>query len=106
MQRDFTYIDDIVQGTVAALMAPGLAPYEIFNLGNHRAEQLLYVISLLEQELGVTAQKELLPIQPGDVPATFADIRRAQAALGFQPTTTIEKGLPRFIRWYREYHQA
>jgi UDP-glucuronate 4-epimerase len=104
MQRDFTYIDDIIQGTLAALMAPGLAPYEIINLGNHRAEELTLVINLLEQELGVEAQKELLPIQPGDVPATFADIRRAQEKLGFQPTTPITVGIPRFIRWYKEYH--
>jgi UDP-glucuronate 4-epimerase len=104
MQRDFTYIDDIVQGTLAALMVPGLAPYEIFNLGNNRAEELTRVIALLEQELGVEAQKELLPIQPGDVPATFADIRRAREKLGFQPSTPITTGIPRFIEWYREYH--
>jgi UDP-glucuronate 4-epimerase len=104
MQRDFTYIDDIVQGTLAALMVPGLAPYEIFNLGNNRAEELTRVIALLEQELGVEAQKELLPIQPGDVPATFADIRRAREKFGFQPFTPITTGIPRFIKWYREYH--
>ena len=104
MQRDFTYIDDIVQGTIASLMVPGLAPYEIINLGNHRSEELSLVIALLEQELGVKAQKELLPIQPGDVPATCADIRRAQEKLGFQPTTPISTGIPRFIQWYREYH--
>lgn len=104
MQRDFTYIDDIVQGTLGALMAP-LEPYEIINLGNHRPEQLQKVIALLEQELGVTAQQELLPIQPGDVPATFADIHRARAKLGFQPTTTIEEGICHFIRWYKEYHR-
>jgi UDP-glucuronate 4-epimerase len=104
MQRDFTYIDDIIQGTVAALMAPNLGPYEIFNLGNHRSEELDLVIRLLEQELGLKAAKELLPIQPGDVPATFADIRRAREKLGFQPTTPISAGIPRFIHWYREYH--
>lgn len=103
MQRDFTYIDDIIQGTLAALMVPSLAPYEIFNLGNHRSEELTQVIALLERELGVEAQKELLPIQPGDVPATFADIRRAQEKLGFQPTTPITIGIPRFIQWYKEY---
>jgi len=104
MQRDFTYIDDIIQGTLAALMVPGLAPYEIFNLGNHHAEELTRVIALLEQELGVMAQKELLPIQPGDVPASFAEIRRAQERLGFQPTTLITVGIPRFIQWFKEYH--
>ncbi len=104
MQRDFTYIDDIVHGTLAALMVPGLAPYELINLGNNHSEELTRVIALLEQELGVEAQKELLPIQPGDVPATFADIRRAQEKLGFQPTTPITVGIPRFIHWFKEYH--
>jgi UDP-glucuronate 4-epimerase len=105
MERDFTYIDDVVQGIEASLTAPGLSPYEIFNIGNHRSEHLSRVIALLEQELGVTAQQDLLPIQPGDVPATFADIRRAQAKLGFQPTTPIAQGIPRFIKWYKEYHR-
>jgi UDP-glucuronate 4-epimerase len=104
MERDFTYIDDVVQGIEASLMAPGLEPYEIFNIGNHRSEHLSRVIALLEEQLGVAAQQELLPIQPGDVPATFADIRRAQAKLGFVPATTIDAGIPRFIKWYKEYH--
>ncbi len=90
MQRDFTYIDDIVQGVVAALMAPGLDRYEIINLGNHRAEELAKVIGILERELKVKAEQDLLPIQPGDVPATFADISRARTKLGFEPTTSIE----------------
>jgi UDP-glucuronate 4-epimerase len=105
MQRDFTYIDDIVQGVVAALMVPGLDRYEIINLGNHRAEELAKVISILEAELKVTAEQELLPIQPGDVPATYADIARARTKLGFAPTTSIEVGIPRFIRWYLDYHR-
>lgn len=104
MQRDFTYIDDIVQGVLAALTATGLEPYEIINLGNHRAEDLEKVIALLESELNVKAQKELLPIQPGDVPATFADIERAREKLGFRPTTPISEGVPRFISWYLDYH--
>lgn len=104
MQRDFTYIDDIVQGVVAALMAPGLDRYEIINLGNHRAEELLKVIGILEKELKVKAEQELLPIQPGDVPATFADIARARTKLGFEPTTSIDAGIPRFIQWYLDYH--
>lgn len=104
MERDFTFIDDVVQGIVASLMVPGLEPYEIFNLGNHRPEPLLKVIGLLEQELGVKAQQELLPIQPGDVPATFADIERARTRLGFQPTTSIESGISRFVSWYKSYH--
>ena len=105
MERDFTYIDDVVQGIEASLLVPGLEPYELFNIGNHRSEHLSRVIALLEEQLGVTAQQELLPIQPGDVPATFADIRRAQAKLGFQPTTPIDQGIPRFIKWYKEYHR-
>ncbi|MBM4285029.1 MAG: NAD-dependent epimerase/dehydratase family protein [Deltaproteobacteria bacterium] len=104
MERDFTYIDDAVQGILAALMAPDLDRYEIFNVGNHRPEPLPKVIALLEAELGVTAQQKLLPIQPGDVPATFADIRRARAKLGFSPDIPIEAGIPRFVRWYQEYH--
>ncbi len=105
MERDFTYIDDVVQGIEASLVAPGLDPYEIFNIGNHHPEPLLRVIALLEQELGVTAHQELLPIQPGDVPATFADIRRAQTKLDFSPATPIDEGIPRFIRWYKAYHR-
>jgi UDP-glucuronate 4-epimerase len=105
MQRDFTYIDDIVQGVVGALMAPGLDAYEIINLGNHRAEELQKVISILESELKVKAVQDLLPIQPGDVPATYADISRAREKLGFQPLTPIDVGIPRFIQWYFDYHR-
>jgi UDP-glucuronate 4-epimerase len=104
MQRDFTYIDDIVQGVVAALMTPGLDRYEIINLGNHRSEELSRVISLLESELQVKAEQQLLPIQPGDVPATYADITRAGTELDFQPLTPIETGIPRFVQWYLDYH--
>jgi UDP-glucuronate 4-epimerase len=103
MQRDFTYIDDAVQGTLAALMADGLEPYEIINIGNHRPEPLAKVIALLEEALGVPAPKELLPLQPGDLTSTFADIRRARAKLGFHPATTLEEGIPRFVRWFKEY---
>lgn len=104
MQRDFTFIDDAVQGIVASLMVSGLAPYEIFNIGNHRPEPLLKVIGLLERELGVKARQELLPIQAGDVPATFAAIERARTKLGFQPATSIESGISRFVTWYKGYH--
>ncbi|MBU4355505.1 MAG: NAD-dependent epimerase/dehydratase family protein, partial [Proteobacteria bacterium] len=105
MQRDFTYIDDIVQGVVAALMAPGLDVYEIINLGNHRAEELQRVIGILESELQLTADQQLLPIQPGDVPATYADITRARTKLGFKPLTPIDVGIPRFVQWYFDYHR-
>jgi UDP-glucuronate 4-epimerase len=105
MRRDFTYIDDIVQGVLPALMATGLETYEIINLGNHRCEELTRVIEILEHELGVKARQDLLPIQPGDVPATYADIARAREKLGFQPTTPIEVGVPRFVQWYLDYHR-
>ncbi|MEJ2671564.1 MAG: NAD-dependent epimerase/dehydratase family protein [Deltaproteobacteria bacterium] len=105
MQRDFTYIDDIVQGVVASLMAAGLDNYEIVNLGNHRAEELTKVIAILESELKIKAEQKLLPIQPGDVPATFADIGRAREKLGFEPTTPIDEGIPRFVQWYLDFHR-
>jgi len=103
MQRDFTYIDDIVAGVVAAMQADGLEQYEIFNLGNHRCEELMDLIALLEKELGVEAKKEMLPMQPGDVPATYADVDRAREKLGYEPTTPIDVGVPRFVAWYREH---
>ena len=102
MRRDFTYIDDIVAGVVASMQVKGIDPYEIFNLGNHRSEDLMHLIGILERELGVKAKKEMLPMQPGDVPATYADIDRARAKLGYEPTTPIEVGVPKFIAWYRE----
>jgi len=105
MRRDFTYIDDIVTGVLAALMATDLETYEIINLGNHRCEELTRVIEILEHELGVQARQDLLPIQPGDVPATYADIDRAREKLGFQPTTSIEVGVHRFVQWYLDYHR-
>jgi UDP-glucuronate 4-epimerase len=103
MQRDFTYIDDIVQGVVAAMQADGLEPYEIFNLGNHRCEELMHLIELIENELGVEAEKEMLPMQPGDVPATYADVDRAREKLGYEPTTPIDVGVPKFVQWYRDH---
>ncbi|MGA7562193.1 MAG: NAD-dependent epimerase/dehydratase family protein [Desulfobaccales bacterium] len=105
MRRDFTYIDDIVTGVLAALMATDLETYEIINLGNHRCEELTRVIEILEHELGLQARQDLLPIQPGDVPATYADIDRAREKLGFQPTTSIEVGVHRFVQWYLDYHR-
>ena len=106
MARDFTYIDDIVQGTVAAHdRPPGRGEHRIYNLGNHRSERLLDFIAVLERLLGRTATKQLLPMQPGDVEATFADIEPARRELGFEPTTTIETGLARFVQWYKEYYE-
>ena len=104
MSRDFTYVDDIVAGVCASLFQEGLAPYEIFNLGHHHPEQLMELIRLIAAELGVEPKMELLPMQPGDVPATYADISRAGRKLGFAPRTPISEGIPAFIRWFREYH--
>ncbi len=104
MQRDFTYVDDIVQGLYGAMFAPGLDPYEVFNLGNHRSENLMDMIRLLARTLGVEPKMELLPMQDGDVPATYADVAKAQAKLGFAPATPISVGIPAFVEWYRQYH--
>lgn len=105
MARDFTYIDDIVAGIIAAVDRPA-APGEhrIYNLGNHRPENLLDFIEVLERLLGRTATKQLLPMQPGDVPASYADIETARRDLGFEPKATIETGLAAFVEWYRQYH--
>lgn len=110
MARDFTYIDDIVAGTVAAHDRPLPAgaegvPHRLYNLGNHRPEKLLDFIAVLEHLLGCTAVKELLPLQPGDVPESFADIEASRRDLGFEPRTTIEVGLARFVEWYKRYHK-
>ncbi len=109
MRRDFTYIDDVVQGVLAVIDAPpaGLsdsAPHRIYNIGNHRAEPLLRYVELLEQAIGRPAEKEFAPMQPGDVKETYADIAAIQRDHGFQPKTTIDEGIPRFVAWYREYH--
>jgi UDP-glucuronate 4-epimerase len=108
MARDFTYIDDIVAGTIAAHDRPPAdgTRHRIYNLGNHRPEKLLDFIAVIERALGRTARKELLPLQPGDVPESFADITASRRDLGFDPKTTIEVGLARFVEWYKEYHGA
>lgn len=107
MQRDFTYIDDIIAGTVAAIRrTPAVGtPTQVYNLGNHRSEDLMEFIGMLERAVGHEAQKLFLPLQPGDVPATYADITAAQRDLGFAPITTIAEGIPKFVQWYREYHR-
>lgn len=101
MQRDFTYIDDIVAGTAAAIDLE--SPCEIFNLGNNKPVELLHFVKILENALGKKAQKKFLPMQPGDVLATYADIDHSHSKLGFVPKVTLEEGLPRFVEWYREY---
>jgi UDP-glucuronate 4-epimerase len=103
MERDFTYITDIVAGVKAALFADGLEPYEIFNLGNSKPENLMDFIRTLAGALGVEPKMEMLPMQPGDVPVTFADVSKARKKLGYDPSTPISKGLPEFVKWYKEY---
>jgi UDP-glucuronate 4-epimerase len=115
MWRDFTYIDDIVAGTVAALDHPPAddgavkaggseKPHALYNIGNHRAEHLMHVIDLLERECGRPADRQMLPMQPGDVPKTYADIEAIQRDLGYQPSTSIHEGVPAFVRWFKDYH--
>lgn len=116
MYRDFTYIDDIVSGIVACLDNPppddglpkaggSLKPHRLYNIGNHRSEHLMKVVEILEHECGRPAQIDFQPIQPGDVRETFADITAIAGDLGYAPTTAIEVGVPRFVQWYRDYHQ-
>ena len=103
MRRDFTYVDDIVTGVVACVESTALGPEELFNIGNNTPVELLHFIDVLAGALGVEPKMEMLPMQPGDVPATYADISRIQSKLGYAPTTPIETGVPAFARWFREY---
>jgi UDP-glucuronate 4-epimerase len=121
MRRDFTYIDDVVEGVVrlAGTPAPSnpawnsdapdpgssSAPYRVYNIGTHQPVQLLRLIEILEDCLGRRARKEFLPMQPGDVPATYADVEDLAAAVGYAPSTPIEVGVERFVRWYRDYYR-
>ncbi|MBX7533915.1 GDP-mannose 4,6-dehydratase [Qipengyuania sp. 1XM1-15A] len=115
MWRDFTFIDDIVSGVVACLDKPpaddgaekaggSVKPHALYNIGNHRSEKLTRVIELIEDACGKKAEVELMPMQPGDVEKTYADIDAIQRDIGYQPTTSIEQGIPQFVKWYREYH--
>jgi UDP-glucuronate 4-epimerase len=120
MQRDFTYIDDIVEGVIrtsdhTAPLNPGWdsdapdpatskAPYRIYNIGNNNPVELMHLIGTLEQALGRTAEKNLLPMQLGDVPATYADVDALEQDVGFAPKTSIETGVARFVEWYRSYY--
>lgn len=122
MQRDFTYIDDIATGVVrvldnvargndawsSAAPDPGTsrAPYRIYNIGNNQPVELLEFIATIERCLGMTAQKHFLPLQPGDVPATFADVDDLIRDVGFKPSTPIAEGIARFIEWYRSYYHV
>jgi UDP-glucuronate 4-epimerase len=122
MQRDFTYIDDIVEGVIRATdrvagadpefdpakpdPATSAAPYRIYNIGNHRPVALMAYVEALEAALGLRAEKNFLPMQPGDVPATYADTDALRAATGFAPSTPIEQGVARFVDWYRSYYRT
>jgi UDP-glucuronate 4-epimerase len=115
--RDFTYIDDIVDGVVRALDHPPLddgkekpggsrAPHRLYNIGNNRSEPLRRLVTLIEKAIGKKAIIELAPMQPGDVKDTFADIAAIQRDLGYKPTTPLDAGVPKFVEWYRAYHRV
>lgn len=122
MKRDFTYIDDIVQGVYRVMertpspnpdwtgMDPdpssGKVPYKIYNIGNNNTVTLMEFIQAIEEELGMKAEKEFLPLQPGDVPATWADVEDLKADTGFKPDTPVKEGVRNFIRWYRDYYKV
>lgn len=122
LKRDWTYIDDIVEGIVRVLRAPptpneswqsdpptlgaSSAPHRVFNIGAGQSVPLLHFIEVLEQALGRKANKEFLPMQPGDVLATHADVSALDAAVGYRPQVSVEEGVPRFVEWYRDYHQV
>ena len=104
MLRDFTFVDDIVDGIVRVVEADGLPLYDVFNIGNHRSERLLDVIDTLAAALGVEPKMEMLPMQAGDVYATYASVEKLHKAVGYEPRTTIREGIPVFAKWYREYY--
>ena len=120
-RRDFTYIDDIVEGVVRTLdTVPGpdpdwnsdnpdpgssRAPYRLYNIGNNEPVELMYFIECIEKAVGRTAEKNFLPLQPGDVPATYADVDALTKAVGFKPSTSIEDGVAKFVAWYRDYYR-
>ncbi len=122
MRRDFTYIDDIVEGIVRTMDHPAMpnpewsgdspdpgtsrAPWRLYNIGNHQPVELMRLIELLEEALGRKAEKRLLEMQPGDIPATYADVAALTEAVGFRPATPIDVGVRRFVEWYREYHRV
>jgi len=103
MKRDFTYVDDIAEGTIRVLDKP--AKYAIFNIGNHQPVALLDYIAALERAFGLEAKLEMKPMQPGDVKSTYADTTALRAAVGFAPSTPLDKGLERFAAWFKEYYR-
>jgi len=122
MRRDFTYVDDIVEGIVRLIPKPptgnpgwsgenpdpasSFAPYKIYNIGNNQPVELLHFIEVLESKLGRKAVKNLLPLQEGDVPETYADVDDLMQDVGFKPSTTIETGIGNFVNWYKEYYKV
>jgi UDP-glucuronate 4-epimerase len=122
MERDFTYIDDIIEGVVRVMARPAqpnplwrsdvpdaatsCAPYRIYNIGNHRPVKLLDFIATLEECLGLKAKKEFLPLQPGDVPCTCADIEDLVRDFGFRPQTGVREGISQFVKWYQDYYRV
>jgi UDP-glucuronate 4-epimerase len=115
LKRDFTYVDDVIDGIVRLLDAPlpiksitssgqSIPPYRIFNIGNNRPVQLLHFIDVLEQSLQKKAIKEMLPMQQGDVYETYANIDALHELTGYKPKTSIEQGLPKFVEWFRTYY--
>ena len=122
MKRDFTYIDDVVEGVVRILdkipetnltlsgstpdTGTSFAPYKIYNIGNNQPVELMRFIEALEDCLAMKAEKNMLPIQPGDVPITYADVDELIKDVGFKPNTTVEVGIERFVKWYRSYYQV
>ena len=121
MKRDFTYVDDIVSGIVKLIPLPpsadprwnattpdpaySFAPYRVLNIGNNQPVELLHFIEVLEQQLGKKAIRNLLPMQDGDVPETFADIAELERLTGFRPSTSIEAGIGKFVSWYKDYYK-
>ncbi|WP_018860473.1 NAD-dependent epimerase/dehydratase family protein, partial [Thioalkalivibrio sp. ALJ3] len=121
-RRDFTYIDDIVEGVIRTLDRPAqpnpdwsgevpdsassAAPYRLYNIGAHRPVELMHYIEVLEDCLGCKAEKNLLPLQPGDVPDTYADVEALRTDTGYEPTTSVEEGIARFVEWYLGYYRA
>jgi UDP-glucuronate 4-epimerase len=122
MSRDFTYVDDVVESIVRLIDRPAKpdpvwsgtkpdpgsssAPWRVYNIGNNAPEELMHVVEVLEQALGLTAQKEFLPMEPGDVPSTYADVSDLMREVDFRPSTSIKDGVARFVHWYRDYHKS
>ncbi len=111
MKRDFTYIDDIISGVLAALDNPppkgeGKAPSRVLNIGNTRSEKLMDFIHIIEEQLGKKAEIEFLPMQAGDIAETFADVEETTRLTGFKPKTTINEGVPKFVQWFKDYYKV